>query len=28
VAVFELAVSFAAVGPGAATLRDFRVPGD
>jgi phosphohistidine phosphatase len=28
VAVFELAVSFAAVGPGAATLRDFRVPSD
>jgi phosphohistidine phosphatase len=27
VAVFDLAVSFAAVGPGAATLRDFRVPG-
>ena len=28
VAVLELAVSFAAVGPGAATLREFRVPGD
>ena len=28
VAVFELAVSFAAVGPGAATLRDFKVPSD
>src|SRR5918999_1303850 len=28
VAVFELAVSFAAVGPGAATLRHFRSPGD
>jgi phosphohistidine phosphatase len=28
VAVFDLAVSFAAVGPGAATLRDFRVPSD
>jgi phosphohistidine phosphatase len=28
VAVFDLAVPFAAVGPGAATLRDFRRPGD
>jgi phosphohistidine phosphatase len=28
VAVFELAVPFAAVGPGAATLSDFRRPGD
>ena len=28
VAVFELAVPFAAVGPGAATLRAFRVPSD
>jgi phosphohistidine phosphatase len=28
VAVFELAVPFAAVGPGAATLRDFRRPSD
>jgi phosphohistidine phosphatase len=28
VAVFDLAVPFAAVGPGAATLRDFRVPSD
>jgi phosphohistidine phosphatase len=28
VAVFELAVPFAAVEPGAATLRNFRVPGD
>ena len=28
VAVFELAVSFDAVGPGAATLRDFRIPSD
>lgn len=27
-AVFDLAVPFAAVGPGAATLSDFRVPGD
>ncbi|MGY1760870.1 phosphohistidine phosphatase SixA [Geodermatophilus sp. SYSU D00779] len=28
VAVFDLAVSFAAVGPGVATLRNFRVPSD
>lgn len=28
VAVFDLAVPFAAVGPGAATLSDFRAPGD
>ena len=27
-AVFDLAVPFAAVGPGAATLRNFRRPGD
>ena len=28
VAMFDLAVSFAAIEPGAATLRDFRVPSD
>ncbi|WP_245700177.1 SixA phosphatase family protein [Geodermatophilus siccatus] len=28
VAVFDLAVPFAAVAPGVATLRNFRVPGD
>ena len=27
-AVFDLALPFAAVGPGAATLREFRVPSD